>query len=236
MPQISVSICTCTKTQTSVSIPEVCSVRDNMQVHRVLHEHAYRALAGVRRAGFDPDEAFGTRPRHGLQQPLSALNPLIKAAKTVDSTRNAHAHAQRTRATLVSYGHRPHEHRPHEHRPHEHRPHEHRPHEHTRSQAQVCRRAGAGRTGAAACAQALAGAGCTCTLPGSVQFPAPGLPAASTNAGYPCCPVEERIIWKHPSCSVRVAGQLDGDWVQSSSGSNIRRPVLKTRRRRTVSV
>ena len=121
-----------------------------------------------------------------MQQPLSALNPLIKAAKTVDSTRNAHAHAQRTRATLVSYGHRPHEHRPHEHRPHEHRPHEHRPHEHTRSQAQACRRAGAGRTGAAACAQALAGAGCSCTLPGSVQFPAPGLPAASTNAGYPC--------------------------------------------------
>ena len=135
------------------------------------------------------------------QQPLSALNPLIKAAKTVDSTRNAHAHAQRTRATLVSYGHRPHEHRPHEHRPHEHRPHEHRPHEHTRSQAQACRRAGAGRTGAAACAQALAGAGCTCTLPGSVQFPAPGLPAASTNAGYPCCPVEERMETPFVFCS-----------------------------------
>ena len=44
-------------------VPEVCSVRDNMQVHRVLHEHAYRALAGVRRAGVDRDAAFGTRPR-----------------------------------------------------------------------------------------------------------------------------------------------------------------------------
>ena len=66
----------------------LCSVRDNMQVHRVLHEHAYRALVGVRRAVADCDAAFATR-RHGLQQPLSALNPLIKAAKTVDSTRNA---------------------------------------------------------------------------------------------------------------------------------------------------
>ena len=91
---------------------------------------------------------FQDNPTPWLAAALVSLESLDQGRENCGQharTRNAHAHAQRTRATLVSHGHRPHEHRPHEHRPHEHRP-----HEHTRSQAQACRRAGALAQGAQA--------------------------------------------------------------------------------------